>query len=106
MPLLRQHSGVNRTEANSPRWPLVAARLPDTPPEVAFANRAGSSRWRPANCLRYSCRPGMAAPGQNTGTCVDYGWRFARQANAAAAATMTSLAINHVDAALLLSPNR
>lgn len=38
---------MNRAEANSPRWPLVAAGLPE---------------HTAANCLRYSRRPGVAAP--------------------------------------------
>ena len=54
--------------------------------------------------------------GQKTGSCADHGRRSftsartvtansATQPNAATAATMTSLAITHVDAALLLSSN-
>lgn len=32
--------------ATRARWPLAPAGLPDTPRQVAFANRAGRSRWR------------------------------------------------------------
>jgi hypothetical protein len=34
--------------ATMARWTLTAASLPVTPRPVAFANRVGRSRWRPA----------------------------------------------------------
>jgi hypothetical protein len=35
------------------RWTLTAASLPVTPRPVAFANRVGRSRWRPAPSSAY-----------------------------------------------------
>jgi hypothetical protein len=87
--------------ANRARWP-AGSRRP--------AGHAGTDR------VPDTRRPGVAAPGQNTGSCADYGRRSlasartvtatsATKPNAATVATMTSLAIHHVDSAFLLAPN-